>query len=475
MEEMMKKIQNMGKAQFMEETRKIRSAWVEEAVKRCSPYAPDRILEELLQAAAIFCYVCALEPKKEAETVCGLLMDACTLPGEDQIPAAVKLLNERYRNKITGSVAFYLPYLFAPAGTRNFAMRQLTNHVLEYCRRQMKRVLTLPELAEYESRCEHLKQVREQLKQADSTANQMEKCWKEAHIFYKTIRFQKDMTASITQFLADPAPEKNPDYKKTLLTHTFPNGAVLTFSLQCVKRTASTEVMPALVASISAGTSSARKAIYDIRKYGTLDIDTGDCTYCLQLEYYKPSDFVYESSGKRRALKHLEYPKNLIGEILDTENPKEPTEFMKKELDAELAKLDQRNQDFILSYFRDGKTYREIGETRGLSPSRVREVMNRGIRKLRFPRLCRILQGETMTERTEPAEVKAEPDEISIESCHFSVRLYNCLRRAGISTVSELKAKSWAELCLIRNFGTACRMELEQFCERNQIILKSSN
>ena len=354
-------------------------------------------------------------------------------------------------------------------------MRQLTNHVLEYCRRQMKRVLTLPELTEYESRCEHLKQVREQLKQADATAGQMEKYWKEAHIFYKTIRFQKDMTASITQFLADPAPEKNPDYKKTLLTHTFPNGAILTFSLQCVKRTASTEVMPALVASVSAGTGSAWKAIYDIRKHGILDIDAEDCTYCLQLEYYKPSDFVYESSGKRRALKHLEYPKNLIGEILDTENPKEPTEFMKKELDAALAKLDQRNQDFILSYFRDGKTYREIGETRGLSPSRVREVMNRGIRKLRIIRLCRILQGEIITEQVKPGEVKAEPDEIPIESCNFSTRLYNCLRRAGILSISELRVKSWSELCLIRNFGVACQTELEQFCEKNQIILKSDN
>ena len=58
---------------------------------------------------------------------------------------------------------------------------------------------------------------------------------------------------------------------------------------------------------------------------------------------------------------------NLIGEILDTENPKEPTEFMKKELDVALAKLDNRNQDFILSYFRDGKTYREIGEAWNLS------------------------------------------------------------------------------------------------------------
>ena len=98
MEEMMRKMQNMGKAQFMEETRKTRSAWVEEAVKRCSPYAPDGIRKELLQAAAIFCYVCALEPKKEAETVCELLINAFTMPEEDQIPAAVKFLNERYRD-----------------------------------------------------------------------------------------------------------------------------------------------------------------------------------------------------------------------------------------------------------------------------------------------------------------------------------------------------------------------------------------
>lgn len=101
--------------------------------------------------------------------------------------------------------------------------------------------------------------------------------------------------------------------------------------------------------------------------------------------------------------------------------------------------------------------------------------MNRGIRRLRIIRLCRILQGEIITEQTEPAEVKAEPDEIPIESCNFSTRLYNCLRRAGISTINELKSKSWAELCLVRNFGVACQTELEQFCEKNQIILKSDN
>ena len=105
--------------------------------------------------------------------------------------------------------------------------------------------------------------------------------------------------------------------------------------------------------------------------------------------------------------------------------------------------------------------------------------MNRGIRKLRIIRLCRILQGEIITEQTEPAEIKAEikaePDEIPIESCNFSTRLYNCLRRAEILTISELRVKSWSELCLIRNFGVACQTELEQFCEKNQIILKSDN
>lgn len=475
MEEMIEKIQNMGKTQFMEEIRKIRSAWVEEAVKRCSPYAPDEISTELLQVAAIFCYVCAIEPEKEAETVCRLLMDAYTEPKETRIPVAVKRLNERYHDQITGSVAFYLPHLFEPVGTRNFAMRQLANRILEYCKKKMKQITALPERAEFESRCEHLKHVRKQIKQADVTAGQMEKYWKETHVFSKIIRFQKDITASITQFLADPNPKESPDYGKTLLTQTFPDGAALTFSLQCVKRADSMEAVPALVASISSGTSSTRKAVYGIRQCDTLDIDVQNYTYCLALNYYIPSDFMYKSSGRRQALKHLEYPRNLIGEILDTEDPAEPTEFMKEELDEALAKLDQRSRDFILMYFRNRRTYREISETWNLSPSRVREVMNRGIRKLRVDRVCRVLQGKITPEQAESTDVNTETNEIPIESCNFSTRLYNSLRRAGISTISELRAKSWAELCRIRNFGAACQAELEQFCEKNQITLKSNN
>lgn len=43
--------------------------------------------------------------------------------------------------------------------------------------------------------------------------------------------------------------------------------------------------------------------------------------------------------------------------------------------------------------------------------------------------------------------------DLSIEDMELSVRAYNCLKRAGITTANEILAKSWEEFFLIRNLG----------------------
>jgi DNA-directed RNA polymerase subunit alpha len=43
--------------------------------------------------------------------------------------------------------------------------------------------------------------------------------------------------------------------------------------------------------------------------------------------------------------------------------------------------------------------------------------------------------------------------ETPIEELNLSVRSYNCLRRAGINTVEELKGKTEDELMKVRNLG----------------------
>ena len=56
-----------------------------------------------------------------------------------------------------------------------------------------------------------------------------------------------------------------------------------------------------------------------------------------------------------------------------------------------------------------------------------------------------------MIERTEDPKVKAL--ETSIEDLDFSVRAYNCLKRAGIHTLQDLVNKSESDMMKIRNLG----------------------
>ena len=56
-----------------------------------------------------------------------------------------------------------------------------------------------------------------------------------------------------------------------------------------------------------------------------------------------------------------------------------------------------------------------------------------------------------MIEKTEDPKVKAL--ETSIEDLDFSVRAYNCLKRAGIHTLQDLVNKSESEMMKIRNLG----------------------
>ena len=56
-----------------------------------------------------------------------------------------------------------------------------------------------------------------------------------------------------------------------------------------------------------------------------------------------------------------------------------------------------------------------------------------------------------MIEKTEDPKVKAL--ETSIEDLDFSVRAYNCLKRAGIHTLQDLVNKSESDMAKIRNLG----------------------
>ena len=74
-----------------------------------------------------------------------------------------------------------------------------------------------------------------------------------------------------------------------------------------------------------------------------------------------------------------------------------------------------------------------------------------------------------------PAEVVVDGElSIPIEDLDLSVRSYNCLKREGINTVSELVALSEAQLMNIRNFGQKSVFEVRDKLTEMGLSLKDA-
>ncbi|NLO86822.1 MAG: DNA-directed RNA polymerase subunit alpha [Clostridiales bacterium] len=65
--------------------------------------------------------------------------------------------------------------------------------------------------------------------------------------------------------------------------------------------------------------------------------------------------------------------------------------------------------------------------------------------------------------------------EMTIEELDLSVRAYNCLKRAGINTVSELVQRNQEDMMKVRNLGRKSLEEVEQKLEALNLALRSSD
>lgn len=78
-----------------------------------------------------------------------------------------------------------------------------------------------------------------------------------------------------------------------------------------------------------------------------------------------------------------------------------------------------------------------------------------------------------MIEKTEDPKKKAL--ETSIEDLDFSVRAYNCLKRAGIHTLQDLVNKSENDMMKIRNLGKKSLKEVLDKIEEKNLILRDDD
>lgn len=71
-----------------------------------------------------------------------------------------------------------------------------------------------------------------------------------------------------------------------------------------------------------------------------------------------------------------------------------------------------------------------------------------------------------------PVEEAPEQTSGSIEELELSVRAYNCLMRAGITTIADLCSKTPLELKVIRNMGTKSETEIVEKLRDRGLSLK---
>jgi DNA-directed RNA polymerase subunit alpha len=78
-------------------------------------------------------------------------------------------------------------------------------------------------------------------------------------------------------------------------------------------------------------------------------------------------------------------------------------------------------------------------------------------------------------EEKPPAAAPASEWDIPVETLNLSVRSFNCLKRAGISKVSELLDMTEDEIIKMRNFGKKSLDEIKQVLEERGLALRQPN
>lgn len=201
---------------------------------------------------------------------------------------------------------------------------------------------------------------------------------------------------------------------------------------------------------------------------------------------------------------HYDYPYNLYKKIFENEWNSEKLSLVLEipmtndrwqGLQHALHTLTEREQKAIYYYFQqEDNTLEEAGKMLGVTRERFRQILTKGVRKLRHPtRAIYILKGykiasgelrkkvfETRQKEIDAANalidakietIKANlnrpstelltsrPKDITILDLDLSVRATNCLSRANIKTLEDLSKMTKCDLCKVRNLG---RKSLEE-------------
>ena len=199
---------------------------------------------------------------------------------------------------------------------------------------------------------------------------------------------------------------------------------------------------------------------------------------------------------KEANTKNLEYPFNLLWAVTEDEEIIENADMITDlcgSVEYALYTLTERERDIIIKRFVNKLTYKEAGDLFGVTRERIRQIEAKALRKLRHPQrskyliygvsgiieniktdyhnklsdlgirlaeLCKVNEKAADKIIEEHSALRQAYKADDIEQADFSVRTYNCLKRHGIKTISELATLRYDEIFEIRNIGRKCVKEI---------------
>ena len=190
---------------------------------------------------------------------------------------------------------------------------------------------------------------------------------------------------------------------------------------------------------------------------------------------------VIRHTGENKKSKSLKepYPKNLLLTIQVTsvhefELPIDNvTDDMLAGLEYAISTLSERERTILRMRYQERCSYREIGESLGVTLERIRTLDDRLLRKLRVPKCLGCikygLEGYTALREKKAAEKKEkEPEKMDmlLETLDLSVRCFNCLKVRGCDTVRDIAALTEEEIIKTKNLGRRSMIEIAEALHR---------
>lgn len=204
----------------------------------------------------------------------------------------------------------------------------------------------------------------------------------------------------------------------------------------------------------------------------------------------------------------LEYPFNLAKAIF---GEGEWDKLYIPNLQDVLEKLTDREQGILKFRFREGMTLEQCAKSYGVTRERIRQIESKAIRKLQHPQHKCILTSVSLAESRKqhkeldekwralyaenqalskeyqkvittleslvtkiktPEAVVESLNDVPLDDLEFSIRTYNCLRRAGKNTLKDITEMTEDELTKVRNLGAKSIREVKDTLRQKGLSLR---